>query len=285
VLSKAQVEQYITDADLSDEGAEQIRNLHKHKKEYIITKQIAVAQSIYGTTKARTLKTHGTLVPARSSKLRHARRAQREVGGTRNIAVQKLEHKTNPAKKIYLGSFSMGLGHEQMQLVDEPDKTTAKGGRKRSHSEAMLVGAWQVGTLVDQHNKKINLADYEPVHAMSTNEFCTDQPGQQNCHEHLAPKLTANKTLPAYIANAYSGSDDSGVFQSVITGHDRRKRKKVKPKKGSPVPPQYDSEPESEDDSTTPLYWINTEKQEGGQLKNFKEIEVKEIFRNDSFTF
>lgn len=284
-LSKTEVEKYIDDAGLDEDGKEYVLQFHKHKREYKIGKYITTAQSLYGTTKPHTLDTYGSLARINSSKLRWPRRAQRDLKNTRNTAIQKFKNKKDPTDVFYLGSQSMGMGNSQLELKDEPDKTTAGGNRKRSHSEALLVGAQQVGTIVDQNKKRIKLAHYEPVYVTSTNEFCTGKAGQQNCHEHLAPKLTNNKTLPAFIANPYSGSDDADMFSFMVSAHDKLKNKKA-PKKQKKVapPPAYMSEDESEDDSKVPLYWIDTEALEGVDLKSASEIEVKQIFRDDSFS-
>jgi hypothetical protein len=88
----------------------------------------------------------------------------------------------------------------------------------------VLKAAHQLGGVVDQDGEEVELADYKPAHTVSTNEFCQDVPGQQNCHGHLAPALTADKTVPAYIANKYSGSDDSHQFGKTLKLHEVRKK-------------------------------------------------------------
>ncbi|HEU0052469.1 MAG TPA: hypothetical protein VFQ39_04795 [Longimicrobium sp.] len=268
-LSKAQVEAYVKNADLTPEGVDYVLKRHGHKRPYHLGKILACATSVYGTNSGNmpALGTYGSLMRARSSKLRHARRALRELGGTRNFAMQKLKHRVT-GKKIYLGAMSMGLGKQQLELENDPSGAQ----RKRSHSEAVLKAAHQSGSIEDQNNNQISLADYDPEYVTSTNEFCQGKAGQQNCHAHLAPSLTANKTAPAYVGNPYTGGSDAGLWAAIVKAHDARKKSD----------PTYDSEAESEDDSSTPFYFLDDRKLRAKKIKKGGVgVKAKEVKRTD----
>lgn len=263
-MSQKKVESEIKKAGLTKEGSDFILKRHGHSKAYVLSKSIATAITVWGTEtgKSPKLDTYGELVRIKSSKMRHARRVMGQKGGTRNFANQKLVHKTTK-KPIYLGSLSMGLGVPQLELPNETATVSGGAKRKRSHSEALLSAAHRAGKIKDQDGNLIDLNEYEPAYFVSTNEFCQDAKGQQDCHGHLAAGLTKNKTVPAYVANPYGDSDDAGTFESSLSLHNS-----LKGKDG------YDSEPDSEDDSKVPFYLVEDQKLQSKTVAVGDEIDV-----------
>lgn len=272
-LSKAKVQAAIKKADLTKEGEAYVLARLRQKQTYKLDKMLKSVAAVYGTNSPfPTLTTYGERVEARSSKMRHPRRVQLELDGKRNVAYEKLVH-NKTSEKMYLIALSMGTGKHHVHLVNEPDKKTAGGERGRSHSEPQLVGAHQVGKIMDEKGNVIDLAEWSRVHMGSTNQFCGNKQGQQNCAQHMAPILTDNYTKPAYIGNPYEGGTDSDIWKTTVKMHEARKKED----------PSYESETDSEDDTKVPAYIIDDRKLRGVKLKPGYVVRTKKIFKGDPY--
>ncbi|HEX8104900.1 MAG TPA: toxin TcdB middle/N-terminal domain-containing protein [Solirubrobacteraceae bacterium] len=150
-----------------------------------------------------------------SSRFRFFRRVQRAYGGTRNIAMIKLVKGSGKGRKVlYLLARSMGIGVHKLTLGGEEVITAAGSLMKRSHSEAVLRAALEVGT-VKVGTKKFNLGGFSPVYAASTNEGCGA--AHENCSEQSVPYLA-----PRFIfANKYQESAQAAGFEKLNNQHER----------------------------------------------------------------
>jgi insecticidal toxin complex protein TccC len=156
---------------------------------------------------------HKQRAPHRS-KFRYFRRVQSAYGGTRNIAMIKLVRETtNKRHVIYLMARSMGLGVRKLTLEDEHIRV-GKGYKKRSHSEAVLRAALEVGYL-RVGAKTYNLNLYTREYAASTNQGCGAQ--HENCTHESVPFLAEL----FYFANPYTGSSSAGGWEKKNNQHQR----------------------------------------------------------------
>ncbi|HKP76332.1 MAG TPA: hypothetical protein VJT67_12465 [Longimicrobiaceae bacterium] len=254
-FTDAEIEDEVKAAELTPDGEEFIRELSKHGKKFDLADELKRARTLFGGKRGPS--STGTVVPIKSSKLRYQRQIQEQYGGTRNIAVEKLRHNED-GSVIYLGARSMGLMVPQLEL------NPTLGRTKRSHSEALLVGAHQAGFIGEESGPKIKLEDYTREYVSSTNEFC--QETHQNCAGHLAPILTNNNTIPAFFANKYSGSVDAGSFKSGVSAHRKLKEN---------TDFSYGSDTESEPDAE--LYMVNDELLQGKKIEKGQTILVQRI--------
>ncbi len=176
-------------------------------------------------------------IETQNSRLRFPRRLQWVDQTEKNIALTKyVKTDLGNRKVIYLIAYSMGMGIGSLTLKGE-SKFTQKGEpRKRSHSEPILLGTEQVGSIAIKGEEVLSLKGFTREYCTSTNEPCSGK-RQQNCKEALLPEL-----LPFFFANDYSGSDDAKGFKKKIIDHLR----KQSPNWESQYESDYKSDEESE---------------------------------------
>lgn len=155
----------------------------------------------------------------KSSKLRFFRRLQYAIGGSRNLAMLKMERDSGGVRNVlYVIARSMGLGVSKLTLGDEEITTQAGTPKKRSHSEAVLRATLEVGS-IKAGGTTYDLSGYKVLHGVSTNEACGSE--HENCSVESVPFLTEM----FYFAQKYGGTDDAQGFEKLNNQFQAKVRK------------------------------------------------------------